>query len=165
MTPAQFESQLQQARQLLLSQQFSQALPRYEKLTRSCPGAAAVWFEYGNAAARLRQPALAERAWRKASELQPRNAELIGLIGHQYQAMRRPEQARAYFAQAAAADPRAIDPRISLAVLLEQNHQLDQARVAVQECLSLDPKDDQGRYFLAVLDRREHRLEAAERGL
>jgi Flp pilus assembly protein TadD len=165
MISAQFESQLQQARKLLLAQQFAQALPRYEKLARLCPGAAVVWFEYGNAAARLRQPALAERAWRKAIELQPSNAEIIGLIGHQYQGLRRPERARACFAQAAQADPRAIDPRISLAVLLEQNHQLDQARAAIQECLTLDPRDDQARYFLAVLDRRENKLEDAERRL
>jgi tetratricopeptide (TPR) repeat protein len=165
MIPAQFVPQLNQARQLLLAQKFAQALPRYEKLTRLCPGVAVVWFEYGNAASRLRQPALAERAWRKAIDLEPRNAELIGLIGHQYQGLRRPDQARACFAQAANAQPRAIDPRISLAVLLEQNHQLGQAREAVQECLAIDPRDDQARYFMAVLDRRENLLESAERRL
>ena len=95
-------------------------------------------------------------------DLDPRNASLIGLVGHQYQALRRAEQACACFARAAAADPRAINPRISLAVLLEQNHRLDQARAAVAECLALDPGDDQARYFSALLDRREGNLALAE---
>lgn len=165
MIPAQFQFQLQQARQLMMEQQFAQALPRYEKLTRLCPGAAVVWFEYGNAAARSRQLALAERAWHKAIDLQPANTELIGLIGHQYQGIRRPEQARTCFALASRADPRAIDPRISLAVSLEQNHQLDQARAMVDECLALDQHDDQARYFQTILDRRQNQLDLAERRL
>ena len=165
MKPADFQRRLGEARALLLSQQFAPALSRYEKLARQAPGAAAVGFEYGNAASSLRDAGLADRAWRKALELAPRNAELVGLIGHQYQALRQPEKARACFAQAAAADPRAINPRISLAVLLEQNHRLDEARAAVEECLAIDPRDDQGRYFAAVLDRRERKLEEAERRL
>ena len=104
----------------------------------------------------------ADRAWRKATELDPGNSELIGLIGHQYLGQRKPEQARACFARAAAAAPRAINPRISMAVLLEQNHRLDEARAAVQECLAVNPGDDQARYFQAVIDRRENHLESAE---
>jgi hypothetical protein len=87
------------------------------------------------------------------------------MVGHHYQGLRQPEKARAYFARAAAADPRGINSRISLAVLLEQNHQLDEARAAVMECLAIDPRDDQARYFHAVLDRRENKLEEAERRL
>jgi tetratricopeptide (TPR) repeat protein len=79
--------------------------------------------------------------------------------------MRRQEKARACFAQAAALDPRAINPRISLAVLCEKSHRLDEARAAVVECLAIDPKDDQARYFAAVLDRRENQLETAENRL
>ncbi|HZV33956.1 MAG TPA: sulfotransferase, partial [Verrucomicrobiae bacterium] len=101
----------------------------------------------------------------KALELDPRNAELISAIGHQYQALRQTERALACFAQAAAADPRGINPRISLAVLLEKNHRLDEARTAVAQCLAIDSKDDQARYFSAVLDRREGKLDAAERAL
>jgi tetratricopeptide (TPR) repeat protein len=121
--------------------------------------------KYGNAASGARDFDLADRAWAKARELAPQNAELIGLIGHQYQALRQPEQARACFAQAAAADPRGINPRISLAVLLEKNHRLAEAREAVGQCLAIDPRDDQARYFTAVLDRRENLLEAAEQRL
>jgi Flp pilus assembly protein TadD len=162
MTPPGFQHGLNEARRSLLAQNFAQALPRYEKLTRQCPGEAVVWLEYGNAASGLRKRDLAERAWHRAVELAPRNSELIGLIGHQYQGLRQPDKARACFAQAAAADPKGINPRISLAVLLEQQHRLDEARTAVQECLAIDPRDDQARYFSAVLDRRENRFEEAE---
>jgi tetratricopeptide (TPR) repeat protein len=165
MIPADFQKRLDEAREYLLSHDFAQALPRYEKLTRRCPGAAVIWFEYGNAASGLRRIGLADRAWQKALALDPRNAELVGLIGHRYQALRQPEKAAACFARAAAADPRGINPRISLAVLLEQSHRLEQARAAVQECLAIDPRDDQARYFAAVLDRRENRLDDTERRL
>ena len=163
--PVEFNRRLDQARQLLLTQKFSEALPLYEKLTRLFPGQPVVWLEYGNAASGMHNRKVADVAWQKALELEPRNAELVGLIGHQYLGIRRPERARACFAQAAAAAPNAINPRISLAVLLEQNHQLVQARKAVQECLAIDPRDDQARYFASVLERRENNLEAAERGL
>ena len=159
------QRQLDQARQLLLAQRFNEALSCYQKLVRQFPGQAVLWYEYGNAAFGLRDEEGAEAAWQKAMELAPRNVELIGLIGHQYQGMRQPERARACFAQAAAADPSAVNPRISLAVLHEQNHRLVEARQAVNEILAFQPKDDQGRYFAAVLDRRENNWERAERGL
>ena len=165
MKASDLQRKLEQARGFLLSHDFAQALPRYEKLARQYPWVAVIWMEYGNAASGLRDHAGAEKAWTRALELAPRNADLVGLIGHQYQAIRRPDQARACFAQAAQADPRGINPRISLAVLLEQTHRLAEARAAVEECLSIDPRDDQARYFLAVLDRREGLLEVAEQRL
>ncbi|PWU21474.1 MAG: hypothetical protein C5B50_01615, partial [Verrucomicrobia bacterium] len=156
---------LEEARRLLLNGDYHRALPLYEKLTRHFPRLAEVWYEYGNAASKARQSGLADRAWRKAIEIEPQNAELIGMIGHQYQAIRQTQRALECFTQAAAADGRAINPRISLAVLLEKNHRLDEARAAVQECLRIDSADDQARYFSAVLDRREGRLENAEQSL
>ncbi len=165
MTPLDFQNLLDEARELLLGGDYTRALQSYEKLTRQAPGAGVVWYEYGNAASKMRQPELADRAWRKAIELEPGNAELIGMIGHQYQGLRQSGRARGCFLQAAAADPRGINSRISLAVLLEKTHHLAEAHAAVEECLAIDPKDDQARYLLAVLDRREGRMEAAERGL
>src|ERR1700691_1309324 len=158
----QAQNNLNRARELLLARDTGRALALYEKLTRQCPGTAVVWYEYGNAAFKSRQMALADRAWSRAIELEPRNADLIGMVGHQYEALRRPDKARACFVQAAAAEPRGINPRISLAVLLEKSHRLDQAREAVAECLAIDPRDDQARYFLAVLNRREGKLQEAE---
>src|ERR1017187_6837474 len=165
MNPVEVQKKLDEARESLLSDDFAQALPLYEKLTRLCPGKAVIWFEYGNAASGLRRTGLADQAWCKARELEPRNAELIGMIGHRYQGLRQPEKAKACFAQAAAAGLRGVNSRISLAVLQEQNHLLEQARSTVEECLAIDPRDDQALYFQAVLDRRESKLEAAERRL
>jgi Flp pilus assembly protein TadD len=162
MTASELQHHLNEARQLLLGHEFGRALPRYEKLTRQYPGDAVLWAEYGNAASGLGQVDLADRAWQKALGLAGSNADLIGMIGHQYQGMRMPAEASACFARAAAADPRGINPRISLAVLLEKSHRLEEARTAVNECLAIDPNDDQARYFSAVLDRREGKLESAE---
>jgi tetratricopeptide (TPR) repeat protein len=162
MTTADFQYKLGEARQFLLAHEFARALAHYQKLTRAHPAEPVVWAEYGNAAAGAGQVELADQAWQKALGLARGNAELIGMIGHQYQGMRRPEQASACFAQAAAADPRGINPRISLAVLYEKTHRLEAARAAVDECLDIDPKDDQARYFSALLDRRENKLQAAE---
>ncbi len=162
---ADIQQRLNKARQLLLSNQFTQALPLYQRLVKQRTADPVLWFEFGNAASGVNQPDLAEQAWNRAMELAPQNAELIGLIGHQYQSLRKPERAQACFARAATADPRGINPRISLAVLAEQNHRLAEARAAVEECLAIDPRDDQARYFGALLDRRENKLEQAERAL
>ena len=165
MTPADFQPKLTAARRCLLAHDFAGALARYQRLTSACPGEAVAWAEYGNAASGAGQVALANQCWQAAMERAPGDAELIGMIGHQYQGMRKPEQASACFARAAAAAPRSINPRISLAVLLEKNHRLEAARQAVEECLAINPKDDQARYFSAVLDRREGQVEAAENRL
>jgi tetratricopeptide (TPR) repeat protein len=162
MTPADFQHNHAEARRHLLSHEFARAMARYQKLTRAYPGEAVTWAEYGNAASGAGQHGLADQCWQKALELAPANAELIGMIGHQYQGMRQPEKAAVCFARAAAADPRGINPRISRAVLLEQTHQLAEARAAVEECLAIDPGDDQARYFSALLDRRENKIELAE---
>ncbi|HEV7925651.1 MAG TPA: sulfotransferase [Verrucomicrobiae bacterium] len=160
--PAHSQKDVNRAREFLLAGQFARALPLYEKLVRQSSGAPLLWYEYGNASFQCRQMDLADRAWSRAAELAPKNAELIAMVGHQFEAMRRPDKARACFLQAAAADPRGINSRISLAVLAEKNHRLEEARAAVQECLAIDPRDDQARYFNAVLDRRENKLEVAE---
>jgi Flp pilus assembly protein TadD len=122
MAPGDFQYRLDEARHLLLNGDFAPALSKYEKLTRTCPGIAGLWFEYGNAAAGVREVGLAQRAWQKAIETEPTNSELLVQVGHQYESLRRPEQARACFARAAAAAPAGIDPRISQAVLLERQH-------------------------------------------
>jgi tetratricopeptide (TPR) repeat protein len=124
---------------------------------------AGLWFEYGNAAVGQRNVKLAQRAWEKAIQLEPHNAELHVQIGHQYESLRRPEQARSCFARAAAVvSPTSMDARISLAVLLERQHKLTEARAVVAKCLALDPRDEQARFVSAVLDRREHSFERAE---
>jgi Flp pilus assembly protein TadD len=155
------EKRLAEARQFFQEHKFSQAVPAYEKLTQQFPHKARIWFEYGCAAGGAGQLDLAERAWGKALELEPNNGELPLQIGHRYQGLK----ARAAFERAAATDPRGINPRMALAILLEQNHRFAEAREAVASCLAIDPRDDQARYFAALLDRRENKIQDAERGL
>jgi thioredoxin-like negative regulator of GroEL len=165
MDPATFQYRLKEARQLLLAREFGQALARYEKLTRAFPGQAVVWFEYGNAASRTGQMETAARAWDKAITLDPHNAGLILQAGHQYRGARQPERAQTCYARAAAADAKAIDPRISLALMLEHQHRIPEARAVVEECLAISAADEQANYLLAVLDRRSNQLEQAEQRL
>jgi tetratricopeptide (TPR) repeat protein len=165
MNPAPLEKKLNEARQLLQEHNFSPALAAYGKLTQHYPHKASIWFEYGFAAGGAGQLELAERAWNKALELEPNNSELALQIGHRYQGLRLPEKAWAAFKRAAAADPRGINPRMALAILLEQNHRFAEAREAVAACLAINPQDDQARYFSALLDRRENKLQEAELGL
>src|SRR5579862_7299078 len=119
------QNDLKRAREHLAAGDAGRALAVYQRLTQSSKSAL-VWYEYGNTALQLRQIDLADRAWSKAIELDPRNVEMIGMIGHQYEAIRRPEKARACFVRAAAADPKEINSRISLAVLLEKSHCLEE---------------------------------------
>jgi tetratricopeptide (TPR) repeat protein len=165
MTAPTLHHRLEEARQLLLARDFVQACSRYDKLTRTFPRQATVWLAYGNAAVHLGQREAATGAWERAIALEPRNAELILQVGHQYQAARQPEQARACFARAAAADSQAINPRISLALMMEKQHYLREARAVVEECLAINPRDEQAHYVSALLDRRENLFDPAERRL
>ncbi len=64
--PAQVQQKLRKARQFLLASNFAQALPCYQKLSQLCSTDAVIWFEYGSAAAGLRNRELADRAWHKS---------------------------------------------------------------------------------------------------
>src|SRR5580692_3522757 len=165
MNPAPAEKKLNEARRFLQEYNFAQAVSAYDRLTQQFPHKAWIWFEYGCAAGGAGQFDLVERAWRKALELEPNNSELPLQMGHRYQGLRQPEKARAAFERAAATDPRGINPRLALAILLEQNHRFAEAREAVASCLAIDARDDQARYFAALLDRRENKITEAEQGL
>lgn len=159
------DQKLKQAREFLREYNFSRALAAYEKLTKSRPNSARVWIEYGCAAEGATQADLADKAWAKALELEPRSSSLLREVGMYYQKRHFPAKARDLYQRAIAADPRAIDPRISLAALHEMGNDLSEARETANSCLAIDPRDEQARYWLAVLDRRENKLEEAERAL
>ncbi|MGD0814704.1 MAG: sulfotransferase [Verrucomicrobiota bacterium] len=165
MNPGPSDKKLNEARRLLESYDLPQAVQAYEKLVQRFPHKAQIWFEYGGAACGAGQSELAELAWNKAVELEPRNGQLLLDIGHQCQRLRLPQKARTWFEKAAAADPQGINPRMALAILSEQEHRFPEARAAVASCLAIDPRDDQARFFAAFLDRRENKIEDAERRL
>ena len=95
----------QRAQQQLLGGQCGPALATYQVLVRKYPAIAELWFELGNAASGELNFPLANEAYHRVLELAPRNASLLGMIGHQYQGLRQLDDARACFERAVAADP------------------------------------------------------------
>lgn len=165
MDQAAFEKLMAEAGELRRAELFDEALAKYEKLTRHRPRSIFVWMEYGCAAAATHQLDLAERAWLKVRELGPNDPEVMNNLGHIYSNIRQPEMALACFESAAALAPDAINPRVALATIYEQQSRFEDARSQVDKCLLLDSKDDQARYLDALLDRREKKVASAERKL
>jgi tetratricopeptide (TPR) repeat protein len=165
MNPVSPDKKLNDARRLFENYDSAEAVQAFEKLSQQFPHKTQIWFEYGAAACRAGQFDLAARAWNKAADLDPRSSHLMLQIGHHYQGLRQPEQARAWFEKAVATDPKSINPHMALAILFEQNHRFPEAREAVATCLAIDSRDDQARYYAAFLDRRENKIEEAERQL
>jgi Flp pilus assembly protein TadD len=152
----------QNAQQQLLGGQSGPALTGYRVLVRRYPAVAELWFELGNAAAGELDFAQANEAYRRALALTPRNASLLGMIGHQYQSLRQLDDARACYERAVAADPDLVDARINLAVWLEKERRLDEAWECVEACRAKHPRDDQARYFRAFLLHRQKQDAQAE---
>lgn len=165
MSAGTFEKKLQEARAFFARFDYGPAMQIYETLVRQFPNRAQFWLEYGAAAGGAGRLELAEQAWGKVVELEPRNSQLMLQIGHQYQNLRQPGKARAWFEKASAVTPEDINPRMALAISHEQNHSFAEARAITEECLKVNPRDDQARYFMGLLDRRENKIEDAERRL
>lgn len=153
------------AQEQLLGGRHGAALANYRDLTRRFPAVAELWFEMGNAASGELNFTLANQAYRRASELAPRNTSLLILIGQQYQGLRQLDDARACFESAVASDPTSVDARISLAVWFEKERRLDDAWAAVEGILAQFPRDDQARYFRAFLLHRRKKHSEAETAL
>jgi len=153
------------AQDQLLGGQHGPALAGYQVLARRYPNIAELWFELGNAASGELDFALANRAYRRARELAPRNASLLGLIGKQYQSLRQLDDARACYERSLAVDPDSVDARINLAVWFEKERRMDEAWQCVQDCLAKFPRDDQARYFHAFLLHRMSKDTEAETAL
>jgi tetratricopeptide (TPR) repeat protein len=165
MNPAPADKKLNEARELAMHANFSQALPIYENLARQFPHKSHLWQEYAVTAGSMGQWDLADSAFAKASALEPGNSQVMLQIGHECRNLRQSARARAWYEKAAAADPKSINPRMALAILEEQIHRFAESRAAIASCLAIDPWDDQARYYAAFVDRRENKLEDAERGL
>ncbi len=152
----------QKAQAQLLGGRPGPALSGYRDLVRRHPAIPALWFELGNAAAGELDFALANQAYRRALELAPGDASLLGMIGHQYQSLRQLDDARNCYERAVAADPNMVDARINLAVWLEKERRLDEAWECVEACRAKYPRDDQARYFQAFLLHRQKKDTQAE---
>ncbi|HWW01886.1 MAG TPA: sulfotransferase [Candidatus Acidoferrum sp.] len=155
----------QKAQHQLLGGQYRPALVAYRDLVRKFPALPELWFELGNAACGELDFTLANTAYRRALELAPNNAPLLGTIGQQFQGLRQLDDARLCYERAVAADPESVDARINLAVWFEKERRLDDAWASVEACLTRHPRDDQARYFRALLLHRKKRNSEAEMAL
>lgn len=152
----------QKAQEQLLGGRCGPALTSYRELAARYPAIPELWFELGNAAAGELDFAQADQAYQRALELAPRNAALIGSIGHQYLGLRQLDQARHCFERAVTAAPDMVDARINLAVWFEKERRLDEAWECVEAGRAKHPRDDQVRYFRAFLLHRKKRHTEAE---
>lgn len=152
----------QKAQEQLLSGRPGPALAGYRDLVRRHPAIPALWFELGNAASGELDFALANQAYRRALELAPQDASLLGMIGHQYQSLRQLDDARSCYERAVTAAPDMVDARINLAVWFEKERRLAEAWDCVEACRAKHPRDDQVRYFRAFLLHRQKNNAQAE---
>lgn len=150
------------AQEQLLSGRFGPALAGYRDLVRNHPAVPELWFELGNAASGELDFAQANQAYRRALELAPTNASLLGMIGQQYLGLRQLDDARQCFERAVTTDPNLVDAHINLAVWFEKERRLDEAWECVEACRARHPQDDQVRYFRAFLLHRKKRNAEAE---
>src|SRR5512146_1028536 len=87
-------AQWRKAQEQLLAGQPGPALGLYRQLAKRYPAIPELWFELGNAAAGDLDFHQANRAYQQALKLAPDNAPLLGMIGHQYLALRQLDEAR-----------------------------------------------------------------------
>jgi len=152
----------QKARQHVASGQGAQALPAYLKLVKSYPSVPALWFECGLAAIASLDFALAKRAFCRATELAPTDADIQMAVAQQYHRLREPALARASFLAAAQADPSSVHVRLSLAAWHEREHDLAAAWQCAEEVLARHPDNPAAIYYRAFLLQRRQRPGEAE---
>ena len=152
----------QKAQEQLLSGRTGPALAGYRQLAVRYATIPELWFELGNAASGELDFPQANKAYRRALELAPRNAALLGMIGNQYLGLRQLDEARLCFERAVTAEPDLVDARINLAVWFEKERRLEEAWECVEACRAKHPRDDQVRYFRAFLLHRKKSYTEAE---
>jgi tetratricopeptide (TPR) repeat protein len=152
----------QRAQQDLLRGRTDAALETYRDLLKRFPGVAGLWFELGLAAARQLDFDLADRAFQRTSELAPKDASLLVLLGQQYHQLRRLDKARACFERAAAADVSSIPAQLSLADWFERERRLDDAWACVESCAARHPQNAEVLCIKALLLHRQGRNTEAE---
>jgi tetratricopeptide (TPR) repeat protein len=158
-------AQWQKAQEQLLAGRYGAALAAYSALVKRFPAVPVLWFELGNSASGDLDFAQANRAYRRALELAPKDSALLSAIAQQYQGLRQLDDARHCFVGAVAANPDSVDARMSLAVWFEKERRLAEAWEQVQACLARHPRDDQARYFQAFLLHRQKKDAEAETAL
>src|SRR3984957_5360518 len=156
------DKELQAAQRFFATGNMYKSLAAFRRLLKKRPQDPLALMGFATVSLLFCDPKGAERAWRTLTKLQPFNADLLVEIGHRFETNRYPDLAQKYFEKAAEVNRKAINPRVSLALLHEKAHRMERAHEAVQQCLRIDPKDEQARYCLAFLKFREGKFDIAE---
>lgn len=163
-TPSAFTS-WQNALRFLQTGQHSQALSAYRILVQQFPALPQLSAELGVAAVGELEFEEADKAFQRALELAPGDANTLVFIGTQYYQMRRIDQAFACLKRAVEVDPKSAHARLTLASWLERTRRADEAKECLDAALALYPKEGRLRYFSAFLLHRKGLNKEAETAL
>jgi Flp pilus assembly protein TadD len=152
----------QSAQQQLLNGQPARALATYRDLVQRFPGVPQLWVELGMAAMADLNFGLTEQAFRRAEQLAPRDISVLLVLAQQYQRLRRPQQARACFEQAAAAEPASMPARLSMAAWYERERRFQEAWNCLDACGATHSENAQVECVRALLLHRQGRNAEAE---
>jgi protein O-mannosyl-transferase len=114
-----------------------------------------VYWTEGNADA-------AERVWRQALELAPRNAIIWNNLGLVFEQRKNYPQAVRFFEQASQLKPNYTDPHLNLGTTFEEMGRLPEAEEQLRAAVALAPLSTSARNELAKLDVAAGRLSDAE---
>src|SRR4030095_5229336 len=99
------------------------------------PNSVALHLLAGRVAAQVKDYAASERAFRRALELDPNNADVYGLLGNLYQAQGRTDQAIAEFDRLAAKMSKPAGVHTLIGTLLESQNKTEDARKRYEQAL------------------------------
>ncbi|MBI2061372.1 MAG: tetratricopeptide repeat protein [Nitrospirae bacterium] len=139
------------ARRELLNGDTSSAFRHYQEALRLEPDSTAIWAEYGQAAARQGDLIEAEKAYRRTSELAPKDIEPHLMLAQIYTVTGRWEAAIGEYEKVRGLDPAypGIDLLIASADI--EGGRLDEAEKKVQELLASQPENPSVLFYAARL--------------
>jgi choline-sulfatase len=111
------------------------AAASFERATGGDPNNASYWTNLGNARRALGDGAAAERAYRKALDLDTRSGDAANGLGVILVEARRPADAVPYFERALIASPDLVEARLNLGIALQQSGQPARAAAAYRQVL------------------------------
>jgi tetratricopeptide (TPR) repeat protein len=112
------------------------------------------WLRVGRLAAEVREPALAESSFRRATEMQPDLSSAHEQFGALLVSLSRFDEGAREFTAAVRLDPKAADSHAYLALCDARLGRVDDARAHAQEALRLDPQSPLARQVMAAIGRQ-----------
>jgi tetratricopeptide (TPR) repeat protein len=115
------------------------ARARVESALKAAPNDAALQLVAGKTYAALDERALAEKSWKKATELNPDNLEAYVLLARLYVSEKRVDEAVAGLTKLTETDPKSVQGRTILGMLLQAQRKWPEATKQYEATLALDP--------------------------